>query len=142
MRQPSCAIRVDDDVGLHVLRCRVDILGTNCHSKQDLSGGTCRCFMHREDVQKCWCPEMLLLQLLVSPQHSLFNTDSSLKVAVYSGSQKDHKVKFTVITHMCTNMFWSWFLNIGTCINCFWQWEGMKDLCYCMCPHLQQPHPR
>ena len=93
MRQPSRAIRVDDDddVGLHVLRCWVDILGTNCNSKQDLRGGTCRCFMHREDVQKYWCPEMLLLQLLVSLQHSLFNTDSSLKVAVYSGSQKDHK---------------------------------------------------
>ena len=31
----------DDDVGLHVLRCRVDILGTNCNKllKLKMSGG-------------------------------------------------------------------------------------------------------
>ena len=29
----------DDDVGLHVLGCRVDILGTNCNFKFDLQSG-------------------------------------------------------------------------------------------------------
>ena len=39
---------VDDDVGLHVLGCRVDILGTNCnrvwiHSEVPFSLDVCLC---------------------------------------------------------------------------------------------------